>query len=102
MVTKGYRHQSTFCRIHAGDSVLYKLTEEMARLRCDKAMIVCGRTVSHKTNLLTLVRGVLGDKLIGVFDGVQSGSPSTSSLFCWRKAGHYRTIQPNTPLVSNL
>ena len=80
MVTKGYRHQSTFCRIHAGDSVLYKLTEEMARLRCDRAMIVCGRTVSLKTNLLTLVRGVLGDKLIGVFDAVQSGSPSTSVL----------------------
>lgn len=80
MVTKAYRHQSTVCRIHAGDSVLYKLTDEMVRLRCERVMVVCGQTVAHKTRLLTLVGGILGDKLVGVFDGVQSGAPSIAVL----------------------
>ena len=80
MVTTLFRHQSTPCRIHGGYSVLYKLSEEVDRLKGARAMVVCGQTVAHKTHIPTVVQEILGDKLVGLFDGVKSGSPSTTVL----------------------
>lgn len=78
MGSKEFRHQSASCRIHAGDSVLYKLASEVDRLQAKRVMAVCGQSVAHRTHLLTFVKEILGDKLVGAYDGVKSGSPSTT------------------------
>ena len=73
-----FRHVSNPVRIHAGDNALDRLGEEADRARARRALVVCGQSVAHRTNLLDRVKLVLGDKLAGVFEGVKAGSPATS------------------------
>ncbi|MCH7621403.1 MAG: iron-containing alcohol dehydrogenase [Chloroflexi bacterium] len=75
-----FRHVSYPVRIHAGDNALERLGEEADRVRARRALLVCGQTVAHRTNLLDRVKQALGDKLAGVFEGVKAGSPATSVL----------------------
>ena len=65
-------------RIHGGEGILSRLGEEVDRVRGGRAFVVCGRTVAHRTDLLERVKGALGDRYAGCFDGVQAGSPLPS------------------------
>ena len=65
-------------RIHAGTDALQKLAEEVDRQRAKRAFIVCGQSVARHTNLLDRTKEVLGERLAGVFDGAQAGSPLPS------------------------
>ena len=67
-------------RTYAGDNALERVGEEANRAGALRALVVCGQTVAHRTNLLDRVKQALGDKLAGVFEGVRAGSPATSVL----------------------
>jgi alcohol dehydrogenase class IV len=55
-------------RLYSGKDALDKLPEEVERQRAQRAFIVCGRTVSRKTPLISRIRSLLGDRCGGVFD----------------------------------
>ncbi len=65
-------------RVHAGDDAIARLSDEADRARAKRAFVVCGQTVAHRTGLLDRVKDALGDRLAGVFDGAQTGSPVPS------------------------
>ena len=62
-------------RVHAGDGALTSLRHEVDRARASRPFIVCGNSVSRSTNLLGRIREILGDRVCGVFDGTEAGSP---------------------------
>jgi alcohol dehydrogenase class IV len=62
-------------RVYSGKDALENLPAELKRHRASRALVVCGRTVSRKTPLVTRVRGILGDSLAGVFDEMAKDSP---------------------------
>jgi len=57
-------------RLYSGKDALDKLPEEVARHRASRAFIVCGRTVSRKTPLISSMKRLLGERLAGVFDEI--------------------------------
>lgn len=65
-------------RLYSGKSALDKLPEEVARHRATRAFVVCGRTVSRKTPLIGRIRGLLGEKLAGVFDEIDKDTTFSS------------------------
>jgi alcohol dehydrogenase class IV len=65
-------------RVHAGDNAIARLSDEADRARAKRAFVVCGQSVANRTGLLDRVRDALGDRLAGVFDGAQTGSPVPS------------------------
>ena len=75
---KPFRYVANPIRIHAGGDVMARLGDEAARAGAKRAFIVCGQSVVNRTNLVDRVRGALGDRLAGVFDAVEAGSPIPS------------------------
>lgn len=75
---KPFRSIGYLVRIHAGDNAMARLSEEADRVRAKRAFVVCGQTVALRTNLLDRVKDALGDRVAGVFDGTQAGSPVPS------------------------
>lgn len=55
-------------RLYSGNGALENLPAELKRNRAKRAFIVCGRTVSHKTDLINHMRRILGDTCAGVYD----------------------------------
>src|SRR5688500_12876424 len=62
-------------RLYSGKDALENLPAELKRHRSQRAFIVCGRSVSRKTPLVSHIRGILGDSLAGVFDQMAKESP---------------------------
>ena len=75
-----FRHTAYPVRVHAGDNSLANLGREVDRLGSKRPFVVCGQSVARRTNLLARVAEALGDAPVGVFDGVQTGSPETAVL----------------------
>ena len=50
----------------------------MARHRAKRAFIVCGRTVSRKTPLISRMKQLLGERLAGVFDEIDKDTSRSS------------------------
>ena len=61
-------------RLYAGADALRHLTEEVRRHRAQRAFVVCGQTVAHKTNMLERVKDQLGTLYAGVFDAMDKDS----------------------------
>ena len=57
-------------RLYSGTHALDRLPEEVARHKATRAFIVCGRTVSRKTPLVSHMRQLLGERLAGLFDEI--------------------------------
>ncbi len=55
-------------RLYSGEGALENLPAELKRNRATRAFIVCGRTVSRKTDLINHMRRILGDNCAGVYD----------------------------------
>ncbi len=55
-------------RLYSGQDAIENLPAELKRHRAKRAFIVCGRTVSRKTDLIAHMRRILGDACAGVFD----------------------------------
>ena len=67
-------------RLYSGKDALENLPAELKRHRAKRAFIVCGRTVSRKTPLVSRIRGILGESLAGVFDEMAKESPLSAVL----------------------
>ncbi len=55
-------------RLYSGKDALENLPAELKRNAAKRAFIVCGRTVSRKTDLIAHMRRILGDNCVGVYD----------------------------------
>ncbi|MGZ5232659.1 MAG: iron-containing alcohol dehydrogenase family protein [Burkholderiales bacterium] len=67
-------------RLYSGKDALENLPAELKRHGARRAFIVCGRTVSRKTPLVTRLRGILGTSLAGVFDEMAKESPLSAVI----------------------
>ena len=67
-------------RLYSGKDALENLPAELKRHRAKRAFIVCGRSVSRKTPLVSRIRTILGDSLAGVFDEMAKESPLSAVL----------------------
>jgi alcohol dehydrogenase class IV len=61
-------------RLHVGVGALNHLAGEVRRAKAQRAFVVCGQTVAHKTNLLQRVKDQLGSLFVGVFDAMGKDS----------------------------
>lgn len=61
-------------RLHSGVGALRQLRNEVTRAAGTRAFVICGRTVAHKTNVVTRIREELGDRYAGVFDTMDKDS----------------------------
>jgi alcohol dehydrogenase class IV len=61
-------------RLHVGLNALDHLAEEVRRPRAQRAFVICGRTVAHKTPLLRRVQDQLGVLYVGAFDAMDKDS----------------------------
>jgi alcohol dehydrogenase class IV len=67
-------------RLYSGKDALEKLPAEVARNHARRAFIVCGRTVSRKTPLISRMRELLGERLAGVFDEIDKDTSRSSVM----------------------
>jgi len=65
-------------RLHSGKDALERLPAEVARNGARRAFIVCGRTVSRRTPLISRMRELLGERLAGVFDEIDKDTSRSS------------------------
>ena len=74
MPSHTFRAVSYPWRLYAGVDALRRLAEEVRRHKAQRAFVVCGQTVAHKTNLLQRVQDQLGTLYAGVFDAMDKDS----------------------------
>jgi len=74
MPSHTFRAVSYPWRLYAGVDALRHLAEEVRRHKAQRAFVVCGQTVAHKTNLLARVQNQLGTLYAGVFDAMDKDS----------------------------
>src|SRR5690348_18472269 len=65
-------------RLYSGVNALDRLPDEVARHKAKRAFIVCGRTVSRKTPLISHMKQLLGERLAGVFDEIDKDTSHDS------------------------
>ena len=58
-------------RLYSGKDALENLPAELHRHGAKRAFIVCGRSVSRKTPLISRMRTILGDTSAGVYDEME-------------------------------
>lgn len=80
MTTDSFRFVGYPIRVHAGKEAINRLADEVDRLKAQRVLVVCGRSVADNTDLIDRVKNVLGDRVAGVFTGGKTGSPLTSVL----------------------
>lgn len=61
-------------RLYAGVDALSHLADEVRRHQAQRAFVICGQTVAHKTNLVDRVKAQLGARYAGVFDAMDKDS----------------------------
>jgi alcohol dehydrogenase class IV len=69
-----FRAVSYPLRLHVGVDALNQLGAEVQRQKAQRAFVVCGQTVAHKTNLLERVKAQLGAVYAGGFDAMDKDS----------------------------
>ncbi|MEE8290661.1 MAG: iron-containing alcohol dehydrogenase family protein [Candidatus Tectomicrobia bacterium] len=69
-----FRAVSYPLRLHVGVDALNNLATEVRRHQAQRAFVVCGQTVAHKTNLLQRLQAQLGTSYAGVFDAMDKDS----------------------------
>ena len=74
MPSHTFRAVSYAWRLYAGVDALRHLADEVRRHKAQRAFVVCGQTVAHKTNLLQRVQDQLGTLYAGVFDAMDKDS----------------------------
>jgi alcohol dehydrogenase class IV len=80
VTTDSFRFVGYPIRVYSGQDAINRLADEVDRLRSQRLLLVCGQSVADKTDLVDRVKGVLGDRVAGVFTGGKTGSPLTSVL----------------------
>lgn len=80
MYTCNFRAVAYPLRLYSGKDALENLAAEVRRQKARRAFIVCGRTVSRKTDLIARSRRILGETCAGVFDEIEKDSTLASIL----------------------
>lgn len=62
-------------RIHAGQDALAHLPRVVERCGASRAFVICGHSVATRTDLVARLHDLLGDRLAGVFSGIQKDAP---------------------------
>ena len=62
--------------LYSGEGALSHLPAELSRFDASRAVIVCGRSVHAKTDLIQQMEEILGPRCAGVFPGISEGAPS--------------------------
>lgn len=82
-------------RIISGPGSRARLAEEVAALGLERVLVVSGPRIRAGTALVQEVESLLGDRLAGVFDGVEQHSPDRSLR---EAADHARHLGPDAVL----
>ena len=72
--SSSFQHVAAELRLFSGDDSLAALARELKRNDCQRAAVVCGRSVS-RSSAMDLLRGALGPVLVGECTAVRSNSP---------------------------
>jgi alcohol dehydrogenase len=75
MNMRSFQHLSSALRVFHGADSLKSLSSELERLKCRRAMIVCGASMARAGTLIDLIRSALGERCAGVYAGVRAHSP---------------------------
>lgn len=69
-------------RIHAGTNSLKRINSELDRLNSKKAMIVCGKSIANRTNLIERINTECdpSSRIACVFDKAETSSPLPSVM----------------------
>ncbi len=70
-----FRLASYPCRVYSGKNALGNLPAELKRNKARRAYIVCGRSVSRKTDLIRNIQALLGDACVGIYDEMGKDTP---------------------------
>jgi alcohol dehydrogenase class IV len=75
----GHRHDfravSHALRVYSGEHALVQLPSELARAGAERAVILCGRSVHDRTDLVDHVRALAGGRIAGVYADIGAGAP---------------------------
>ena len=80
MAATDFKAMSLAFRVYSGKDALENLPAELKRNKSQRAFILCGRTVSRRTDLIARMRRILGDTCAGVFDEIEKDSTLPSVL----------------------
>src|SRR4051812_16856766 len=80
MAATDFKALSLSFRVYSGKDALENLPAELKRNKSQRAFVLCGRTVSRKTELIARMRRIMGDACGGVFDEVEKDSTLPSIL----------------------
>lgn len=69
------QHVSPACRLVWGDDALAALPQELDRAGSRRVVVFCGASMARHDDTMRRLATVLGDRLVGVFDGVREHSP---------------------------
>ena len=62
-------------RLYSGKDALDNLQRVVDRRGAKHAFVICGRSVAQRSDLIARIRGIIGDKLAGVYDGMVQEAP---------------------------
>lgn len=62
--------------LYSGEGALSYLPKELSRFDAHRAVIVCGRSVRAKTDLIDRIEELLGPSCAGVFSEISEGAPA--------------------------
>jgi alcohol dehydrogenase class IV len=62
-------------RLYSGEGALENLTRVLDRSSTRRALVICGRSVSHKTDLIERIRNIAGERVVGVYDEMIREAP---------------------------
>ncbi|UPV75749.1 iron-containing alcohol dehydrogenase family protein [Halorussus limi] len=68
-IADAFEHEYRGCDLLYGRGCVDRLGDYLADCGLDRALVVCGSNVAANDDLMDPVRGGLGDRLAGVFDG---------------------------------
>src|SRR5204862_6745400 len=67
-------------RVYSGVDALDQLPAELGRHRAKRAYVICGRSVSRSTNLITRIKALLGESFAGLYDEMGKDTPLPNVL----------------------
>jgi alcohol dehydrogenase class IV len=76
--TTDFRAVGYAVRLYSGKDALENLPAEIKRARAKRVFIVCGRTVSRKTELVDRIQRILGENYAGRFDEIDKDTTLSS------------------------
>lgn len=80
MYKNDFRAVGYAVRLYSGQDALENLPAELKRNKAKRAFVICGRSVSRKTDLIERIRRIGGEQIAGVFDEMEKESPLSAVL----------------------